>query len=184
MNKFAKGSLAAGAGLVLLLGGAGTLAYWNSEVDLQGGEIAAGELTLAADQAAFTQSDLGTWVPGDTHTYRTTLTLDTAGDNIQGTVELDKTSIKLTGDGADEFTVEFALEDAKASVPEGAEINVKDEVITFDGEGQYTLPVTVTVAFPFDAATNGSQGASVDLSDTKFIATQTAAGGAVGVDSE
>ena len=49
MNKFAKGSLAAGAGLVLLLGGAGTLAYWNDSAELEGGTIEAGSMTFSAD---------------------------------------------------------------------------------------------------------------------------------------
>ncbi|QTV79202.1 SipW-dependent-type signal peptide-containing protein [Microbacterium sp. NIBRBAC000506063] len=37
MNRFAKGAVAAGAGLVLLLGGAGSLAHWNAQDALDGG---------------------------------------------------------------------------------------------------------------------------------------------------
>jgi len=48
MNKTIKGSLAAGAAAVLLLGGAGSLAYWTDAADIDGGTITAGTLTLDA----------------------------------------------------------------------------------------------------------------------------------------
>lgn len=174
MNKFAKGSLAAGAGLVLLLGGAGTLAYWNDEAELTGGTINAGTLDLEADQTSFKQSELVQWVPGDEHTYATTLTLTTEGDHIQGTVALKEESILRTGDGADEFTVTMAVDEANATIPSDGELEVTGQDIEFWGDGLYEIPVTVTVALPSDA-TNASQGATIDLSKVEFTATQTAA---------
>src|SRR5699024_4692180 len=92
MNKFAKGSVAAGAGLVLLLGGAGTLAYWNDSAELANGSINAGTLTLEADNdllAASIAEQPALWVPGDEHTFSTELTLAAEGDNISGDLQLD-----------------------------------------------------------------------------------------------
>ena len=48
MNKFVKGSVAAGAGMVLLLGGAGSLAYWNTSTDLGASAINAGSLDISS----------------------------------------------------------------------------------------------------------------------------------------
>lgn len=183
MNKFAKGSLAAGAGIVLLLGGAGTLAYWNSEDDLTGGAINAGTLELKADQEALDLSSADQpelWVPGDEHTYSTVLRLETSGDNIQGEVELNKSSITVNGAGAEEFDVAMSVTGEKTPEEGDIDFNEATGKITFDGPGPYTIPVHVTVTLPFGKATNNSQGVSADWSKVSFIATQTPAAGAVG----
>lgn len=182
MNKFAKGSLAAGAGLVLLLGGAGTLAYWNDSAELEGGTIEAGSMTFSADTTAFVDSTLTEWVPGDEHTYTTNLSLETSGDNIQGEIVLDEDSIVRTGAGAEAIDVTFTVDEAALATPAGGTVTYSagdpavagDEKLSFDGPGTYTIPVTVTVSFPFgDSADNSSMGASVDLSGATFTATQT-----------
>lgn len=177
MNKFAKGSLAAGAGIVLLLGGAGTLAYWNSEVGLSGGTINAGELTLTAPEGEWAPN-IETWVPGDEAVYTTDLTLVASGDNIQGTIELEEDSVVVTGDDADEFDIVFAPQ--ADSLPAGVTYDEGSKSFAFDGptgEAGSTIPVQVTVTLPFgEAAENRSQGAQVDMSSAKFIATQTAVG--------
>ncbi len=41
MNKTTKGALAASAAAVLLLGGAGSLAYWSDAETIQGGDVTA-----------------------------------------------------------------------------------------------------------------------------------------------
>ncbi|MBO9577865.1 MAG: alternate-type signal peptide domain-containing protein [Microbacteriaceae bacterium] len=46
MNKNAKASIAVGAGILLLLGGGGTLAVWNASDDISGGTVNAGTLDL------------------------------------------------------------------------------------------------------------------------------------------
>src|SRR5690606_22161335 len=67
MNKLLKGSIAGAAGIALLLGGAGTLAYWNSSADLGGGTVNSGTLTIANNGAA-TVTGPTTIVPGDSVT--------------------------------------------------------------------------------------------------------------------
>lgn len=180
MNKFAKGSLAAGAGLVLLLGGAGTLAYWNDSAELTGGTINAGTLDLTATEGAWTQSgsaieDIAQWqmVPGDELTYTADLGLLAQGDNIQGTVVLDESFVEITG-GDDQIDVSFDVVDG-ATLPAG--VTYADETFTFtqtSGEEAVGIPVEVTVSFPFDedAEQNASKGAVVNLEKISFVATQ------------
>lgn len=188
MNKFAKGSLAAGAGVVLLLGGAGTLAYWNDSVDLAGGTINAGTLDLSTDGGTWKQgstpiTDINTWtmVPGDKLTYTADLDLIAEGNNIQGTVVLDDTFVKVSPDAAEQIDVSFHRPEG-AALPEG--VTYKDETFTFtkpSGDAALEIPIEVTVSFPFDEKEdqNDSQGAVVELEKISFVATQTPADSAV-----
>jgi alternate signal-mediated exported protein len=177
MNKFAKGSLAAGAGLVLLLGGAGTLAYWNSEAKLQGGTINAGTLTLTALEIADPTDDPEVWVPGDSYTYKTVLTLETAGDNIQGTIEMNTEDIWGEGQApSEEITVTLEPSADGQVKPDDASLEFLSETQTFafDGAGDYTIPVEITVDFPFgEDVDNNSKLESLDLGELTFTATQT-----------
>lgn len=191
MNKFAKGSLAAGAGLVLLLGGAGTLAYWNDSAQLAGGTINTGSLTLdqSSDAESGWDQDITTWVPGDKATYTTTLTLEAEGDHIEGNIVLEPTSIAFTGgtdltpaELAEKFGVEVEFGTATVTGGEGDLTPGNDTVdptfdsVVFDGAGTYEIPVSVTVEMPFgDTADNSAQDAQIDLSKLSFTATQTQA---------
>ena len=176
MNKFAKGSLAAGAGVVLLLGGAGTLAYWNDSAELTGGTVNAGELTLTPVEGSGKWApELTTWVPGDESTYSQTLQLVATGDNIQGTIALDEKSVVISEDDDNEFKVDFAPVNAD-DLPSGISWNKVKQVITFDGEGTYEIRVKVTVALPYtDKEQNGSQNAKVNFEGATYTATQTPA---------
>ena len=188
MNKFAKGSLAAGAGLVLLLGGAGTLAYWNDSAELTGGTINAGTLELTATEGTWTQGatpigDIAQWtmVPGDELTYTADLGLLAQGDNIQGTVVLDESFVSITPAAADQIDVSFNVPEG-ASLPAG--VTYGDETFTFtqpSGDTAVEIPIEVTVSFPYDedAEQNDSQGAVVELEKISFVATQTPADAAV-----
>lgn len=184
MNKFAKGSLAAGAGIVLLMGGVGTLAYWNDEVGIQGGTVQAGSLDLDAAPGTWAP-EITSWVPGDEATYTTTLQLTVEGDNIQGTVALDRDSLEFKNakgevipELADEFDIEFAPVEGSLPASQVVTYDEKTETFSFDGAGAYAIPVEVTVAFPFETENddpNQSQNTSVDLDKLSFTATQTLA---------
>ncbi|GAA3662342.1 alternate-type signal peptide domain-containing protein [Microbacterium marinilacus] len=171
MNKFVKGSIAAAAGLVLLLGGAGSLAYWNADAGIDGGSIEAGTLTLEETAAGAWSPALSLWVPGDSSAYSTTLKLVATGDNIEGTVALDTASYTITPDTvADAFDITVA----PGTLPSGITFDQATQTFGFDGAGTYTIPVTVTVDFPYGTtADNSSQGATVDFADLSFVATQT-----------
>jgi alternate signal-mediated exported protein len=94
MNRVTKGAIATGAGVLLLLGGGGTLALWNTDKDITAGTVTAGKLDLTSDVEG------GTWtvtngprtltnvnmseyriVPGDIATFEQTVTVDIEGDN-------------------------------------------------------------------------------------------------------
>src|SRR5690554_3920314 len=84
MNKLVKGSIAGAAGIALLLGGAGTLAYWNDIENLgTGGVIATGTLDIAPTTAGtWTGDDVTFFVPGDSAEYTESFTITAVGDNL------------------------------------------------------------------------------------------------------
>ena len=106
MKKTTKGALAAGSAAVLLMGGAGTLAYWTDSVTTEGTDIATGHLSLDLDEctgwtldggAAYTGQLL---VPGDQLTQDCTYTLDIAGAHLSE-VDFDVTLPSDVGGSAD-----------------------------------------------------------------------------------
>ena len=73
MKKSTKGALAAGAAAALLLGGAGSLAYWTDAATVNGGQITSGSMDLTATDCSSAtwlhiedDSVVTTIVPGDT----------------------------------------------------------------------------------------------------------------------
>lgn len=170
MNKSTKGAIAAGAAAVLLLGGAGSLAYWNAEGDIAGGTIAAGELKL-------TDPTPGAWtlngdpvtnlstvrvVPGDELEYTASWEIAATGDNLKAAV--DVTGFSASGSLASAVTLTDTYL-VGGSAPAGNEITSAD-----DGE---TLAATIGVDFPFGtSADNATQTLSLDLSDVKVALTQ------------
>ncbi|WP_104178300.1 alternate-type signal peptide domain-containing protein [Cryobacterium sp. Y50] len=114
MNKILTGSVAGAAGIVLLLGGAGTFALWNDTVAIAGATITAGTLTVEAEEGAWADQDDDAIasiddyliVPGDTLTYETVLNVDAEGDNIQAQIVIDHGSII-----SDDVEADLALEE-------------------------------------------------------------------------
>ncbi|MEN8674165.1 alternate-type signal peptide domain-containing protein [Nocardioides sp.] len=103
MNKTTKGSLAAGAAAVLLLGGAGSLAYWTDNATVDGTSITSGYMKLTdpdcgdgwlLEGVAYTDQLL---VPGDTLTKSCTFVLNAEGDNLLADFDVDAGD-ELTGD--------------------------------------------------------------------------------------
>ncbi|HEY9294040.1 MAG TPA: alternate-type signal peptide domain-containing protein [Microlunatus sp.] len=172
MKKTAKGAIAASAAVVLLLGGAGSLAYWTDSAPVDGGTIDSGHLQLVTDD---TNTGCTDWtldggdpfvegttklVPGDTVTKTCAFTLDVTGDHMEGTVEASAANV--TGDLADALAV-----------------NVSG--ITLDGEAASTfteanngqaLGVDVSVAFQPDSD-NTTMDVSAVLDSITVTATQT-----------
>lgn len=68
MKKVAKGAVALGVGTVLLLGGAGTFAYWNHSVNAGAGTVTAGNLELTKVGAGVWKDKAGNII--DISTYR------------------------------------------------------------------------------------------------------------------
>lgn len=177
MNRTTKGALAATTAGILLLGGAGSLAYWTGSHTVTGDDFSSGTLALTdADEAAASWTLNGVavadpsavlLVPGDEVALTETYDLAATGDNLQGT--MDVTGGVFSGTLADKVTTTatVTLEDG-TSAPIAA-----DETFTEanDGDG---VTVSLTVAFPFGTASdNTSQGMTLDLTDVVVSMTQT-----------
>jgi len=61
MNKLVKGAIAGAAGIVLLMGGAGSLAYWNDSTNAGPG---AGSNSITAGTLTVTAVNAGSWTKG------------------------------------------------------------------------------------------------------------------------
>ncbi|WZH53510.1 MAG: alternate-type signal peptide domain-containing protein [Nocardioides alkalitolerans] len=170
MQKITKGAIAAGGAAVLLLGGAGSLAFWNATADVPGGAVDSGELTLtpvAAGQWTFNGDPIAdpgavTLVPGDELAYSGTYTIGAEGDNLEADVAVTggaaagslapylTTSLDYTVDGADDV-----------------------DAITEANDGD-VLAVDLAISFPFGTtADNASQQQTLDLGAVSIALTQT-----------
>ena len=185
MNKSTKGLIAAAAGGTLLLGGAGSLAFWSDSDIIGGGTINAGHIslddtTLGSDNAVTTddgcanapfifdagESGAHAYVPGTSHivpgdvlTKICTFNVNASGDHLRAT--LAATGGAGTGDLAAETTTGAVFTVAGAN---------QTTVTQADNDKQ--VKATITVTFPGGAATNGSQDDALNVGDYTIDLTQ------------
>jgi alternate signal-mediated exported protein len=173
MNKLTKGTIAGAAGIVLLLGGAGTFALWNDTADIPGGTVTSG--TLSFDDVA-----PGVWqdispdvdgqpitidpatfltVPGDVLAYTSEVVVNATGNNLLADfgVTYDNSTALPTG-----FTAAVTVEDSL-----GAPVTGPIQVT--DGD---TYTVVVTLTFDITTAGQVSQDTPVDLGGIDLTLTQ------------
>lgn len=163
MNKTAKGALAAGTAAVLLMGGAGSLAYWQDGVTDGAGQVNAGAMTLVGDPGVWELNGVAVAnpqavvaVPGDEFVYTGSYVVTATGDNLEA--DLDITDGLVTGDLAATATV-------TSSFTLGTKTLGAENEITSADNGK-TLTVGITIDFPFGAtADNTSQGQTLNLTD-------------------
>ncbi|OJX62946.1 MAG: hypothetical protein BGO95_11030 [Micrococcales bacterium 73-13] len=100
MNKNAKGAIAVGAAVLLLLGGGGTFALWNTSSTLNAGSIDTGHLTASSFTGGWKDQNGDAFapgtdfaVPGDVLTYTATSDIDAEGTNLRFTAFIDPASI-------------------------------------------------------------------------------------------
>ena len=177
MNKLTKGSIAGAAGIVLLLGGAGTFALWSDSASVPGGEINTGTLSftegtgawndISADVAgqpiAILPGDLPTYliVPGDTLEYSNDLTIDATGENLLANFGYTWTA---PGTLPEDVTVVVSV------VGPGGPVAAGTPVVVADGE---VYDVTVTVTYALTAADqNVGQDETINISDIALTLTQ------------
>lgn len=145
MKKSTKGALAAAAAGSLLLGGAGSLAYWTDAETITGTSIASGHLKLDPGTC-------GDWllegvvyagteklVPGDTLTRHCTYTVDMTADNLKA--KLDVAVPALSGtlkDGLSTSATRFTV-NAGAGIVPGTPTTIADND---------AIAVDVAVDFP------------------------------------
>lgn len=170
MKKSYKGAMAASAAGVILLGGAGSLAYWNATGDVPGGDITSGELKLTGGTCGDWLLDGGDTftpasskvVPGDSITKTCTFTVVATGDHL--TADLSVTQPNVTGDTplSTDLTASGSYEVGGNAVTQITEAN--------DGD---TLEAEVTVTFPIGGSVdNTSQDQTATLSAFTVTATQ------------
>lgn len=164
LNKMTKGAIATAAGVMLLIGGGGTLAVWNIEKNAAAGTVAAGDLNLVADTGVWTVNgqagtiniDAYRIVPGDTLTYTQDVDITLEG-NISATLAVVQPS------GANHGFAAYTYETSAVTLTkDGAPIT-----------GTLTAGVTdavASVSFKFLPETAGrdSAGATYDFSGVAF----------------
>jgi len=195
MNKLVKGSVAAATGIVLLMGGAGSLALWNDSQAISGGTISTGELDIAlSGTGAWKDVSVGapttTWVPatdklvpGDTITYTQDVAVKASGKNIKATLAYTAGSVvipaALYGPDALPNTA-----DDYVTVAIGVTAVTPADNGTITGTGPYTLTSAsdgtveyrVVITIDFKSTTPGQVGQNVaggiNVSNAAFTLTQ------------
>ena len=182
MKKSTKGAIAAASAGVLLLGGAGTLAYWTDSGTVTGTTITSGHLTLDATacqgptgwdlegDAFDTSTD--TLIPGDTLTKTCDVDVDVEGTHFTQ-VDIDAVTPTTFGDPAwdDELTVSATVS-GNATGADNVPVS----------QGSNSIPVVITVTWPYggpvsvpadtDADNDLNGDLSVLLGDITVIAVQ------------
>ncbi|GEP34097.1 hypothetical protein NSZ01_18650 [Nocardioides szechwanensis] len=179
MNKATKGALAAVAGGSLLLGGAGTLAYWTGTADVDGGSINSGKLTLSAPVCnVVTDAETHNWqydggsaftigtskvVPGDTINKVCKMTLVIEGDHVGATLGLETPTI--TTDAG--HTLDTELTKTATFTVAGA------AYAPITAPGTYDVLATVSVSLPSSVTSTTTQDVAAVLEAMTLTATQT-----------
>ncbi|KQY64204.1 MULTISPECIES: alternate-type signal peptide domain-containing protein [unclassified Nocardioides] len=169
MKKSTKGSIAAAAAAVLLLGGAGSLAYWSDSTPLSGGDIDSGELSLsdATCDAGWVYGPgnakagqaVGLIVPGDTIVKDCEFTIAAAGDNLTATLTTPDTA-DVTVTSTPEPTTLVLNVDATYVDQDDAPLPVQ---VTSANDGD-VVTATLAVEFPFGDV------AAINANDTQNLA--------------
>ncbi|GAA4677045.1 alternate-type signal peptide domain-containing protein [Gordonia humi] len=170
MNRRTKGALAIGAGVIILLGGAGSYALWSDTEDIAGGNIQTGDFGLDCgtgewtDESATTNggtainptSDL--MVPGDVWQYAGTCLVTATGKNIDATLGVE-------GIGGDDLpSSNFAV----TTTVDGTDTTTTP-ISVADGD---SLPVTVTLEFKDTTTGTEDTDVPVDVSGMKVTLRQ------------
>jgi alternate signal-mediated exported protein len=171
MRRSTKGALAASAAAALLLGGAGSLAYWNSTQTISGGDIVSGTLTLTQEGlqsctdwtldavGGATAYTPGTTlvVPGDVITKTCDYTVNASGEHLAASLTMDATSV--TGDAE----LAGALTASATYTLDGSPVSSGQAITSLDDGAVVQATISVT----FESATSGvvAQGMTAHLDD-------------------
>lgn len=160
MNKFLKGGIAGAVGIVLLLGGAGTFALWNSSASTEAGTIAAGNLSVVASGAGSWTVNGGTSrasmtgykvVPGDVLVYSRTMKITATGDNLVATLSVAPAAIAATSTAPADVALAAYLTKTATLAATGTGISTGSApfTVTAGAAGvSQDISVAVTITFP------------------------------------
>ncbi len=184
MNKLTKGAIATAAAVILLMGGAGTLASWNSSA------TAGASQAISAGSLAVTTGAAGVWksgttiitpsifkiVPGDTLTYTQTFNLAATGDNLLFTVTGTPGAIAAASAAAADTKLAAQTNSIASFAVTGSNIAASTTAGTYkvaSNSGTSTVTITMTVNFPYAAADNLSQLGNITIGAGAVTLTQT-----------
>ncbi|MET0862272.1 MAG: alternate-type signal peptide domain-containing protein [Microbacterium sp.] len=168
MKKTTAAAVAAAVGAALLLGGAGTLAYWSDTDSSVTQVISSGTLEIGAPA-----EDAGIWkdsadktitniVPGDTVTTVVNVPVTLTGENLKAELAVEKVDV-----GANPFSTKLDVSTSVGTGVDALELT-SESVIPADG-----VPVTITVTLPFDATEDDIADMTKTLSfDLDYTLTQ------------
>jgi len=176
MNKMAKGAIATGLGVVLLVGGGGTLATWNLAQNASMGKVVTGDLNLVPStttagqgqwtNAAGTKIDIASYkvVPGDVLTYTQDLNLTISGDLMAAKLAVTGAGIN---NGFDPATVSVSA----TTLTKGTQILPGTVLLPADSG-----TVQASTTFTFNTSTSGRSdvGANYDFSGVGYSLVQQA----------
>ena len=170
-----KAIVAIAAGTALLLGGAGTLAYWSTSQSLTAGTVTSGDLDLTLGTGVWTLDGVLTSptvvadpstvriVPGDMLTLEQPVTVTLVGDNLEADLTVDVTAA-IPSANANDFTVALTVTGATANGVNTYRLKPAD----------VTAPLQATLTITFNSATADrvAVNTAIDLSKVTFNLTQ------------
>jgi alternate signal-mediated exported protein len=169
MNKLTKGAIATAAGVILLMGGAGTLASWNSSATAGASQsINAGQLTVASAGTGIWKNAAGATitpssykiVPGDALTYSQTFNVTASGDALYFTVASTPGTFGSTTAGTPSAALAAQLSNTAAYSVTGNSIALTGTTAgvykVSTGTTASTVVVTMTITFPYGTSVDNS----------------------------
>lgn len=182
MRRLTKAATATAGAAVLLLGGAGTVAYWTAQGTATGTALTSGNLSVTngtCDAWQYTAADGGgpatLIVPGDTVETTCTLTVTGQGDHLGVTATLDSTTA-FDESNALVTALTPTLTTGSVEVDGTAVPTDPTEGVSIATAGSHTITVTVTAEFPYGDATdpgNDTQDLSATLDNVVVNVVQT-----------
>lgn len=194
MHTTTKGAVAAGAAAVLLLGGAGSLAYWNSSATLNGGSITTGSLKLTgvscdaswkyANGSSSGANVVQGIVPGDSITKSCTFTVAGSGDHLTATPTVPSTlAYTTTTTGGAPAPTTLSLPVTATYDLDGTALTSSSVITELDTGKTLTAKIVVTMPFgnaqvaPTGINFNDTQGLTNTLNGLTVTLTQTSPAG-------
>lgn len=166
MKKSTKGALAAAGAAALLLGGAGSLAYWTDQGTANGGTITTGTMSLSGGACDGNWTYVGgsgdggtvtTIVPGDEITKDCTFTVTGNGDHLTANLSAPA-DVTYTVPGGNPATMQLT-----SSATYDLDGTTYGDGDSFPISGTQTLTAHIDVTFPYGDAT------AVNANDTQNI---------------
>ncbi len=194
MKKMTKGVIATGVAVMLLLGGGGTLAYWNDTANLGGSStITAGTLTVVANGTPTWQiqhtsggvtavPDISAVriVPGDVLLYSVPATITAQGQNLRFQVGLAGGAVAAVSASAADTALAGRLANSAVfgvtgATPVGTGGNTFEH--KSNASSSYATTITATITWPFGAAgsptdDNPARTGAVNLANFALTVTQ------------